>query len=197
MKGDVAVNLSITLLSIFLFTLITVTCQYSTLTQLTYHFASYNSCSNWRPLISMHTWHRRTRLWRTLTNILDVFWISQAATILATNSMSVSTVFHGRWIGREALFHGLRGHLTWIPLIISMGISTFTCVWDPSRNGHGISYQNCSCLGFKTHQGYLSGCGRILYVDVIFALRLVAVYLSNCCKVQNSTLIVSMYCICR
>ena len=30
----------------FLFTLVTVTCKYSTLTQLTYHFASYNSCSN-------------------------------------------------------------------------------------------------------------------------------------------------------
>ena len=33
----------------FLFTLVTVTCKYSTLTQLTYHFSSYNSCSNWRP----------------------------------------------------------------------------------------------------------------------------------------------------
>ena len=44
-----------------------------------------------------------------------------------------------------------------------------------------------------THQGYLSGCGRILYVDVIFTLRLVAVNLSNCCKMQNGTLIVSMY----
>ena len=30
----------------FLYTLLTVTCKYSTLTQLTYHFASYNSCSN-------------------------------------------------------------------------------------------------------------------------------------------------------
>ena len=24
----------------------------------------------------------------------------------------------------------------------------FTCVWDPSTNGHGISYQNCSCLWY-------------------------------------------------
>ena len=38
---------------------------------------------------------------------------------------------------------------------------------------------------------------RILYVDVIFALRSVAVNLSNCCKMQNDALIVSMYCICR
>ena len=30
----------------FLFTLATVSCKYSTLTQLAYHFASYNSCSN-------------------------------------------------------------------------------------------------------------------------------------------------------
>ena len=34
-------------------------------------------------------------------------------------------------------------------------------------------------------------------VAVIFALRLVAVNLSNCCKIQNGTLIVSMYFICR
>ena len=27
----------------------------------------------------------------------------------------------------------------------------------------------------QTHQGYLSGCGRILYADVMFALRLGAV----------------------
>ena len=38
---------------------------------------------------------------------------------------------------------------------------------------------------FKTHKGYLLGCGRILYVDVIFALKLVAVNLSNYCKMQN------------
>ena len=49
---------------------------------------------------------------------------------------------------REALFHSLWGHLTWIPFIISMGISKFTCVWDPSRNPHRISYQNCSCLWY-------------------------------------------------
>ena len=75
----------------FLFTLVSVTCKYSTLTQLTYHFASYNSCSNWRPPTSMQPWHRRTRFCRTLTNIPGAFWISQAATILVTNSMSVST----------------------------------------------------------------------------------------------------------
>ena len=49
----------------------------------------------------------------------------------------------------------------------------------------------------KKTKGYVSGCCRILYTDVIFALRLVAVNLSNCCKMSNGTLIVSMYCICR
>ena len=60
----------------FLFTLVTVTCKYSILTQLTYHFASYNSCSNWRPPISMQAWHRRTRFCRFLINIPGVFWIT-------------------------------------------------------------------------------------------------------------------------
>ena len=60
----------------------------------------------------------------------------------------INAVFPGRWIGRVALFHGLRGHLTWIPFIISIGISKFTCVWEPSRNGHGISCLNCSCLWY-------------------------------------------------
>ena len=33
------------------------------------------------------------------------------------------------------------------PSLFSMWISKVTCVWDPNRNGHGISYyQNCSCL---------------------------------------------------
>ena len=45
--------------------------------------------------------------------------------------------------------------------------------------------------------GILPECDRILYADVMFALRLVAVNLSNCCKMQNGTLIVSMYCIYR
>ena len=48
----------------------------------------------------------------------------------------------------EALYHGLRGHLTWMPFTISMGITKFTCVWDPSRNRHRISYQNCNCLWY-------------------------------------------------
>ena len=60
----------------FLFTLLTVTCKYSTLTQLTYHFAPYNSCSNWRLLTSMQAWNRRTRFCRTLTNMPGVFWIT-------------------------------------------------------------------------------------------------------------------------
>ena len=73
-----------------LFILVTVTCKYSTLTQLTYHFASYNNCSNWRSPTTMQAWHRRTRFCRTLTNIPGMFWIiSQAATILPTNSLSV------------------------------------------------------------------------------------------------------------
>ena len=36
-----------------------------------------------------------------------------------------------------------------------------------------------------------------LVCDVMFALRLVAIHLSNCCRMQNGTLIVSMYCICK
>ena len=62
----------------FLFTLVTVTCKNSIglLTQLTYHFASYNSCSNWLPPTSMQAWHRRTSFCRTLTNIPGVFWIT-------------------------------------------------------------------------------------------------------------------------
>ena len=60
----------------FLFTLVTVTCKYSTLTQLTYHFAFYSSCSNWRPPTSIQVWHRRTIFYRTLTNIPGVFWIT-------------------------------------------------------------------------------------------------------------------------
>ena len=87
----------------FLFTLVTVTCKYSTLTLLTYHFANYNSCSNWRPPTSMQTGHARTRFCRTLTNIPDVFWIiSQAATVLATNSINLFNkpeIFcHSRWV---------------------------------------------------------------------------------------------------
>ena len=90
--------------------------------------------------------------------------------------------------------------ITWSqsPSLFSMGISKITCVWDPSRNVHGISCQNCSCLWYYSkHIGDIcQGAARILYVDVIFALRLVAVNLSNC-KMQNDTLIMSMYCICR
>ena len=60
----------------FLFRLGRVTYKYSILTQLTYHFASYNSCPNCRPPISMQSWHRRTRFCSTLTNILGEFWIT-------------------------------------------------------------------------------------------------------------------------
>ena len=49
----------------------------------------------------------------------------------------------------------------------------------------------------KNYRDLLLGCSRILYADVKLALRLVAVNLSNCCKIQNGTLIVSMYCIFR
>ena len=43
----------------------------------------------------------------------------------------LSAVFPGRWIGREALFHGMRGHLTFIPFIIFYGnITKVSCVWD-------------------------------------------------------------------
>ena len=73
----------------------------------------------------------------------------------------------------EALFHGLRGHLTWIPFITSMGISKFTCVWDPSRNGHGISCQNCSCLWYYSKhtrdicQGAAESCAQMSYCTCI------------------------------
>ena len=72
----------------------------------------------------------------TLTNSQEY------ASLQCANHNHLNAVFPGR------LFHGLRGHLTWIPFIISMGIFKFTCVWDPSRNGHGISCQNCSCLRY-------------------------------------------------
>ena len=60
----------------FLFTLVTVTCKYIRLTQLMYHFASYNSCSNWWPPTAMQAWHRCTRFCCTLTSIPGVFWIT-------------------------------------------------------------------------------------------------------------------------
>ena len=129
----------------FLFTLVTVTCKYSTLTQLTYHFAS------WRPPTSMQAWHRRIRFCRTLTNIPGVFWITGFTDPrFPTSNCSVEHALWGPW-----------------------------------------------CQLFNPKQGYLSGCGRILYDDVMFALRLVAVNWSNCYKMQNGTLIVSIYCICR
>ena len=135
----------------FLFTLVTVTCKYRILTQLTYHFASYNSSSNWRPPKSMQACHRRARFCRTLTNDPGVFWITGFTD----------------------------------PRLHTSNCSVEHPLWGP-----------CSQL-FKTHQGYFSECGSILYADVMFALRLVAVNLSNYCKMQNGTLILSMYCICR
>ena len=56
----------------FLFALVTVTCKYSTLTYVTYHFASYNHCSNLRPPTSIQAWHRHTRFCLILTNIPGV-----------------------------------------------------------------------------------------------------------------------------
>ena len=135
----------------FLISLVTVTCKCSISTQLTYHFASYNSCSYWRPPISMQAWHRRTRFYHTLTNIPGVFWITGFMDPIGGCSSEQFEV--GNW-------------RLWSQL-------------------------------FKTHQGYLPGCGRILYADVMLALRRVAINLSNCCKMQNGTLIVSIHCICR
>ena len=130
----------------FLFTLVTVTCKYSTLTHLTSHFASYSSCSTCRPPTSIQAWYRRTRFCRTLTNIPGVFWKTGFTDPrFPISNCSVEHPLWGQW----------------------------------------------SQL-FKTHQGYLSGCSRILYADVMLALRL-----SNCCKMQNDKLIVSIYCICR
>ena len=88
----------------------------------------------------------------------------------------------------EALFHDLRCRLTWIPFIISMGISKFTCVWDPRIVAAYDIIHNTSGILVKVRQN--------LVVDVI-CIEVVVVNLSNCCKMQNDTLIVSMYCICR
>ena len=86
----------------FLFTLVTITCKYSTLTQLTYHFASYNSCSNWRPSISLQAWHRRSRFCGTPSCCIHIlsrtakgmhhFWVD------VRNHLNA--VFPGHWIGR-------------------------------------------------------------------------------------------------
>ena len=82
----------------FLFALVTVTCEYSTLTQLTYHFASYNSCSNWRPPTTMQAWHRCTRFYRTLTNIPGVFWITGfTVPRFPTSNCSVEHPLWGPW----------------------------------------------------------------------------------------------------
>ena len=125
----------------FLFTLVTVTCKYSILPHLTYNFASYNSCSNWRPPTSIQAWHRRKRFCRILTNIPGVFWIT--------------------------------------------GFTDLT--WDEQFE---LGKLGSVKPVIQTQHGYLSGCGKILYTDVMLALRLVAVNSSNCCKIQNGTLIV-------
>lgn len=44
----------------------------------------------------------------------------------------------------------------------------------------------------KTRQEYLKRCGRILYADVMLVLTLVAVILSNCCEIQNDTLLTGL-----
>ena len=82
----------------FIFTLLTVTCKYSILTQLTYHFTSYNSCSNWRPPTSKQAWHRRTRFYRTLTNIVHHCGTSssmRACHAAGLGSIPVGTSFLG------------------------------------------------------------------------------------------------------
>ena len=87
----------------FLFTLVTVTCKYSIMTQLTYHFASYNSCSNWRLPASMQAWHRRTRFCRTLTNIPGVFRITGFTDYrFPTSNCSVE---HPLWHGCARVAH--------------------------------------------------------------------------------------------
>ena len=64
----------------FSFTLITVTCKYSVLTQLTYHFASYNSCSNCRSPTSMQTWFGFLRRSLTSQVISIAFYIEREMT---------------------------------------------------------------------------------------------------------------------
>ena len=68
-----------------------------------------------------------------------------------------------------------------------------------SWNGHRISCQNSSCLWYysKHIMDICQSAAESCYADVMFALRLVAVNLSNCSKMQNGTLTVSMYCSCR
>ena len=79
----------------FLFTLVTVICKYSILIQLTYLFASYNSCSNWWPPTSMQAWYRRTRSCRVLTNIPGMFWITGFADPIGDGSLN--NLSQGTW----------------------------------------------------------------------------------------------------
>ena len=96
----------------------------------------------------------------------------------------------------EALFHGLRGHLTRSPDLRPLHyflweyVKSLVFETPVETDMELVARIVAACDIIKTHQGYLSGCGRILYTNVMLALRLVAVNLSNCCKMQNGTLIV-------
>ena len=91
----------------FLFTIVTLTCKYSILTQLTYHFASYNSCSNWRPPTSMQAWHRRTKFCRPMTDVPGVFWITSFMDPrVPTSNCSVE---HPLWVPWSQFFKTRQG----------------------------------------------------------------------------------------
>ena len=70
-----AVNLSITLLSIFIYISYSYL-QIQYIDTINVPFWNLKRCSNWRPPTSMQTWHRRKRFCRTLTTIPGVFWIT-------------------------------------------------------------------------------------------------------------------------
>ena len=71
------------------------------------------------------------------------------------------------WKGRP---YSMACEVTWpeSPSLFSMGISKVICVWDPSRNGHEISCQNCSCLWYYSKhirdicQGMAESCMPML-----------------------------------
>ena len=140
----------------FLFTLVIVTCKYSTLTQLTYHFASYNSCSNWRPPTSMQAWHWRTRFCGapsccTYTCIYSTSSHEQPRVCLTSVCMSATISCCISWsLDWKERPYSMACEVTWpeSPSLFSIGIFEVSCVWDPSGNGHGISCQNCSCLWY-------------------------------------------------
>ena len=108
----------------------------------------------------------------------------------------LNAVFPGRWIGR-------RGPMPWFarapdlnPLYYFLWEYIKSLVFEtPVETGIELVARIVAVCDILKNIPEI--CGRILYANVMLALRLVAVNLRKCCKMQNGTLIVSMYCICR